>query len=82
MNECSFSIEEYIPFLLQGTTPEDIKKFFEGPVAKPGDRVEFYCFAATDTKILLKWRVVSDEAGLHDRENPKVLPPLPQADAE
>ncbi len=55
----------YIPFLFQGDTKEDLEKMFDGDIPVPGDVLEMVCYGKkTDTRtgqisIMCKWRVVN-----------------------
>lgn len=53
------AVKEFIPMQLAGRTPEELALFFDGPIPKPGDRVEMVCYAADDKSVSLKWRVVA-----------------------
>jgi hypothetical protein len=57
-----FDPTKFVPFLLSGTTPENLQLFFDGSPPTPGDAVELVCYAATSTSVSMKWRVVARAA--------------------
>lgn len=58
-----FKEPDFVPMLLQGQSRKDLEKFFDGAIPVPGERVEMYCYSATETNVFLKWRVVPNDGG-------------------
>lgn len=54
-------IPEFIPFMISGTTPEQLANCFDGPVPVIGDRVELVCYGMVGNSRMFKWRVIKEE---------------------
>ena len=54
-------IPEFIPFMISGTTPEQLATCFDGPVPVIGDRVELVCYGMVGNSRMFKWRVIKEE---------------------
>ena len=61
LQQPSTQIPEFIPFMISGTTPEQLANCFDGPVPVIGDRVELVCYGMVGNSRMFKWRVIKEE---------------------